>query len=226
MTKVKKKKRELSDGMNILALLEEKNITTRRVSGNKGGEYHSSCPGCGGDDRFHTWPAQNNGRGSWWCRKCGKGGDAIQFLREFSGMSFKDACSRLGIKKTAGNYRRSWKAAPVPPRQPAKKELEPRPEGSVLAPWSSRRKNCCSPRKWPFMLPPLPWNTWPKAGGSPRKRPVAFVLACCLFLVGKIADSAAGKNGGFHQKTQVKNRMRCGSRAACSFPALMLPVKS
>jgi len=88
--------------MNILDLLTPYGITPRRVSTNKGGEYHSPCPGCGGDDRFHTWPEQNGGQGSYWCRGCDKGGDCLQFLRDFEGLSFADAKSRLGLPEEYG----------------------------------------------------------------------------------------------------------------------------
>jgi DNA primase len=82
---------------NVLELLESKGISSKKASSTKGGEYHSACPGCGGDDRFHVWPEQNEGAGSWWCRQCGKGGDAIQFLRDFDGMSYPEACRALDV---------------------------------------------------------------------------------------------------------------------------------
>lgn len=88
--------------MNIIDLLNSHGTTPRRVSTNKGGEYHSPCPGCGGDDRFHVWPDQNGGEGSYWCRGCGKGGDCLQFLRDFDGLSFEDAKARLGLPEEYG----------------------------------------------------------------------------------------------------------------------------
>jgi hypothetical protein len=48
-------------------------------------------------DRFHVWPGQNQGNGGYWCRGCGKNGDNIQFLRDFEGLSFRHACSALGV---------------------------------------------------------------------------------------------------------------------------------
>lgn len=90
--------------INVLELLEKYSMTIRKGSSTKGGEYHSACPGCGDggkgldSDRFHVWPAQNNGTGSYWCRQCGKNGDNIQFLRDFEGLSYKDACNMLGIE--------------------------------------------------------------------------------------------------------------------------------
>lgn len=87
--------------MNILDIYRTRGLEARRVSSGKGGEYHGPCPGCGGEDRFHLWPAQGED-GSFWCRQCGKSGDAIQFLRDFDGMSFQSACAALGreIKRT------------------------------------------------------------------------------------------------------------------------------
>ena len=89
--------------MNVLDLARN-HVALRKVSGTKGGEYHGPCPGCGEaghdpktgpSDRFHVWPAQNNGEGSYWCRQCGRGGDAVQFLRDFEGLSFHEASRRL-----------------------------------------------------------------------------------------------------------------------------------
>ncbi len=90
--------------MNILDLLSSKGISPRKVAGTKGGEYHSPCPKCGGRDRFHCWPAQRDG-GDWWCRGCGKSGDLIQFLIHVDGLSYPQACERLGIQRKMNSYR-------------------------------------------------------------------------------------------------------------------------
>jgi DNA primase len=87
--------------LNIIDLLSRHGIQAKKVSSRKGGEYASACPSCGGVDRFRSWPEQNpskDGRhsGSYWCRRCGRGGDLIQFLRDFDGLTFKEACERLG----------------------------------------------------------------------------------------------------------------------------------
>ncbi|EFK11872.1 zinc-binding domain of primase-helicase [delta proteobacterium NaphS2] len=80
-----------------------------KVASTNGGEYHSPCPGCGGKDRFHVWPEENQGEGSWWCRQCGKGGDAIQFLRDFEGLTFREACERLGkTPREISNHENPW----------------------------------------------------------------------------------------------------------------------
>ncbi|MGE4579373.1 MAG: primase-helicase zinc-binding domain-containing protein, partial [Desulfuromonadales bacterium] len=86
--------------MTVFDLYQRHGLTARKVSGHKGGEYHGPCPGCGGEDRFHLWPEQDD-HGTFWCRQCGKGGDAIQFLRDFAGMGFREACAALGVDVAA-----------------------------------------------------------------------------------------------------------------------------
>ena len=63
-------------------------------------EYASSCPGCGGEDRFIVWPGQNR----YWCRGCKKNGDEIQLLRDFKGMGFREACSFLSLPLRKPKY--------------------------------------------------------------------------------------------------------------------------
>jgi len=82
--------------MNVFDLAQKK-VKLRKVSNTRGGEWQGPCPGCGGSDRFHVWPDQNQGQGSYWCRGCDKKGDAIQFLRDFEGMSFQAACDYLHL---------------------------------------------------------------------------------------------------------------------------------
>lgn len=77
--------------MNVLELAQKHGIY-KRISSAKGGEYAGPCPvkstcNGSGEDRFHIWPEQDD-HGSWWCRKCEKGGDAIQFLMDVEGLSF------------------------------------------------------------------------------------------------------------------------------------------
>lgn len=84
--------------MNVLDLLRADGVPPRKAAGTRGGEYHGPCPGCGGNDRFHCWPNQNDGEGSWWCRVCDMGGDAIQYLIEYRRMDFRSASELLGRK--------------------------------------------------------------------------------------------------------------------------------
>jgi hypothetical protein len=80
--------------MNLIDLIP---FEMKRVGAKDGGEYHGPCPLCGGTDRFHVWPGQGD-HGTWWCRGCSKGGDAIQYLRDVEGMGYKQACQRLGVE--------------------------------------------------------------------------------------------------------------------------------
>lgn len=77
---------------DLLTLLSH-DTDSRRVASTSGGEYAGACPWCGGKDRFRVWPEQ----GRWWCRQCGRKGDAIQYLRERSGLSFVEAKRVLGL---------------------------------------------------------------------------------------------------------------------------------
>ena len=82
--------------MNVLDLAQQK-VKLKKVSSTGGGEWQGPCPECGGTDRFHVWPAKNGAQGGYWCRGCEKSGDAIQFLRDFEGKNFKEACEYLNI---------------------------------------------------------------------------------------------------------------------------------
>lgn len=83
--------------MDILTLAQ-RHVPLRKVSGNRGGEYHGPCPACGTSqadpaksDRFIVWPD----KGGWMCRNCGAG-DEIEFLRRFENMSCPEAHASLG----------------------------------------------------------------------------------------------------------------------------------
>jgi hypothetical protein len=98
------------------------------------GELCGPCPWCGGKDRFTIFTGQGkDGLGRFWCRQCGKGGDAIQFLRDLDNLNFHDAKKALGLADIPGV---SGRKAPVPP--PKHQEFTPqefRLPGSV---WQTR----------------------------------------------------------------------------------------
>lgn len=105
--------------MNILDLVQETGLTTKREAVSHGGEYSSPCPFCKeGDDRFRIWPNRHNNDGSYTggryqCpRHCGKYGDAITFLREFSGLSYREACERLRVQPKECNSQRAIRQTP------------------------------------------------------------------------------------------------------------------
>lgn len=73
----------------LLALLENNGFAPKRKTAT---EYSSPCPGCGGRDRLVV----HADTGRYWCRQCGKSGDAIQFLIDFHDMPFRDAAAAVG----------------------------------------------------------------------------------------------------------------------------------
>ena len=106
----------------IESLIQDRGLKAVKVAGTHGGEWACPCPACGGKDRFRFWPAQGEG-GTWYCRQCDKGGDSIQFLREFEGLSYTEACRRLGVERTAAptsimpradKAERPWEPSPTP----------------------------------------------------------------------------------------------------------------
>lgn len=76
----------------LVELAQQIGIDPKKVSVSRGGIFHSPCPYCGGKDRFTILEKE----GWYWCRQCKKGGDAIQFCRDFLGISFYDALRRVG----------------------------------------------------------------------------------------------------------------------------------
>ena len=75
-----------------------RDVTLRRLAATDGGEYGGACPWCGGQDhrdadRFRVWPEE----GRYWCRRCGKQGDGIQYVRDRHNLSYPAALDRLGL---------------------------------------------------------------------------------------------------------------------------------
>ena len=84
--------------MNILDLLRQDGFDLKHKGATNGGEYAGPCPFCGGTDRLCCWPLKGGkGRGSYWCRQCGRHGDAVQYLRDARGMSYAAACAYLNL---------------------------------------------------------------------------------------------------------------------------------
>jgi hypothetical protein len=79
----------------ILDRIQER-VPLRRVASTNGGEWAGPCPFCGGIDRLRCWP-NADGKGRFWCRKCGKHGDEIDFLRLTEGIGYLEACKKLQI---------------------------------------------------------------------------------------------------------------------------------
>ena len=98
-------------------------------------EFAGACPQCGGEDRFIVWPDRPRG-GAYLCRGCGSQGDGIQFMREFMGMSYPEACAALGLeqKHTTSSLLSARRTHARPrPAQPAQMaHVLPKPEPAVM----------------------------------------------------------------------------------------------
>lgn len=111
--------------MNLLDLAQECNLNPKRTASTNGGEYHSHCPACGGDNRFMFWPNQ----GRYWCRQCDTKGDSIQFCRDFMNMDYRTACAKLGIEpKLSSSY----------PKKLNKPKFSPTPVGFPSDLWQKK----------------------------------------------------------------------------------------
>lgn len=88
--------------MSLVDLWPE--LTPKR---SRSGEYAGPCPFCGGEDRFLVWLESDR----YWCRRCQKKGDSIQFLRDYKGLSFHEAARLVG-------KRIDKPTAPPDPRMP------------------------------------------------------------------------------------------------------------
>lgn len=97
---------------DLLGLFEARGLAPKKKAG---GEWAAPCPACGGTDRCMIKPADHEGRGGYWCRQCGAYGDAIQFLRDYEGMSYVEAYRHLGVEAA----RVTASSLPRPPRQVA-----------------------------------------------------------------------------------------------------------
>ena len=88
--------------MNLLDLFS-RDTSLRKVANTYAGEYVGPCPWCGGEGRFHVWPDADPPH--YWCRVCKRGGDAIQYLRDREGLTFRQACEHLGRPLPEAPYR-------------------------------------------------------------------------------------------------------------------------
>lgn len=97
-----------------------------------GGEWAGPCPHCGGTDRFIVWPEHKSGAtgGRFLCRGCGAHGDAIEFLRLFQNLSYREACEALRLEPCRPAFHAAGKS-------PAK-EWAPEPERLPSAVWMER----------------------------------------------------------------------------------------
>ena len=98
--------------MNILDAANQAGISLKKVASTKGGEYTGPCPGCGGTDRFHVWPADKGGEGSYWCRQCEKSGDLVQFFVDFMHYEYPAAFKAAGRSESSQGFYREAALGP------------------------------------------------------------------------------------------------------------------
>ncbi|MBV9258711.1 MAG: hypothetical protein JO215_11905, partial [Ktedonobacteraceae bacterium] len=127
--------------MNLYELISQ-NTSLRRVASTHGGEYAGPCPFCGGTDRFRVWPDAE--QPSFWCRNCGKHGDAIQYLRERDGLSFRAARAVAEVLFEEGlpvqQIPEKNKGKPISPAKPACPLSD---DGSPSWEWQTEAKSLC-----------------------------------------------------------------------------------
>jgi DNA primase len=97
--------------IDLLALIE-KTTQLQRVAGTEGGEYAGQCPlpGCPSQSDALRVQPNNSKAALWWCRQCGRGGDAIVFTMAYHDVNFPDALAMLGIDQ--------WNNAAQPTERP------------------------------------------------------------------------------------------------------------
>lgn len=104
----------------------------KKVATTNGGEWAGPCPGCGGRDRFRVWPTPREGRPGYWCRDCGKKGDALRYRIDFHGDTFPQAVAYYGGDGHALPGHRP--TAPRPAARPA-----PAPDADMPGPaWQAK----------------------------------------------------------------------------------------
>ncbi len=114
------------------------------TSRSDGKEYHGSCPWCDGTDRFAFW---DSGRYSCSIRAsgCGRAGrDVIDFLREYAGLSFLEACDELGLDPGSEYMSHATSSPPAdggPPSQRWQERAEAMVHQAQKILWSGRGRD-------------------------------------------------------------------------------------
>jgi DNA primase len=140
--------------MDLFELLQ-RDTSLKRVASTHGGEYAGACPWCGGSDRFRVWPNQAHPR--YWCRGCGKRGDAIDYLRDHDGLTYRQATRFL--KGETGD---EPAPAPAPTSIPAQSQRQAATQarqtpGKGQPSRQSKPFKPAQPRE-PDGSPPFPWQ--------------------------------------------------------------------
>lgn len=132
--------------MSLVDLIIADGYGLKKAASTNGGEWSGPCPFCGGRDRFRVWPRT----GRYWCRGCGKAGDAIQYLRDARGMSFHEACGVVG-------------------RTPEPRASKPRQAPAVWAPRQREAPSEAWQKQGRAFIDQAIENLWTPAGASVRR---------------------------------------------------------
>ncbi len=167
-------------------------------------EWAGPCPDCGGCDRFLVWPDRPRG-GAFLCRGCGAKGDGIEFLRQFHGMSYSDACKALDL--TPRDSRASSSAKPTTRHTPG--TLRP-----VTVP---------TPK--PAELPPAPWMERAAAFLTDCQRGLETDVETVLAITGRYLtpDTARACGMGWNPADRYERREAWGLPASEGRDKLLLP---
>lgn len=129
---------------DLLNLIHGDGIDLKRKGAD---EWAGPCPGCGGTDRFIVHPE----RGRYWCRQCGKHGDAWQYLKDFHGMSDREAAEWLGVARTPPSSSPALRRAGTGrPNRSGAATLEKVASWNApkIAPDAAQTKNVVEPDRW------------------------------------------------------------------------------
>src|SRR3990172_6272115 len=187
--------------MNLLNIIENEGLPLKKV----GTEYQGPCPFCkDGTDRFHIHPEKGE-NGTYWCRVCGVKGDAIQFLKDFKGMGYREACEYLG--QAPKDMERKDKRRPRTPGEvpPAKETVEPFEPRECTAPaelWQERAEGLVECAHQTLPRPSIPLLN---KEGSPEGGVVEWLAARGIFL-DTIKRFRLGWNPGENGKDIYRSR--------------------
>lgn len=189
-------------------------------------EWAGPCPGCGGKDRFLVWPERPRG-GAFLCRGCGAQGDGIQFLREFGGMSYPEACAALGL--TPKDSRAFTLAGGRGLRHGGTRPGQGRDKGTVPAQYRHTAAEQVPP-PWPpppapAELPPAAWSQAAAAFLADCQRGLETNVEAVLALTGRYLcpDTALACGLGWNPADRYERRDAWGLPPVEGREKLLLP---
>mgnify|MGYP006280860315 CR=1 FL=1 len=125
--------------MDIIQAYTNTGMDLKKVATTNGGEYAGACPGCGGRDRFRVWPVERSGEGTYWCRRCGKKGDLVQFFVDFARLEYAEAFQAAGrLEQKSGGCQNDNKQKRTINTAGQKRTFEPRTPEPPCMTWQKK----------------------------------------------------------------------------------------